>query len=330
MEPIEFIEDIPFPTSNIIVYKEIYYLEQWLRRILRTSLAAKDGEKWFNSIPSEILPELKKKQNMLRGRIYLGSENNSNLLWLLTLEELKRFCLRPEVWPFIKKLTEFNETEFIENMELLREVRNIIGHNRATTEKTVDLCTACMKYFKRGVNIFRDNLCLTVAAAFHYEELEESERYSQTESFKELVKLIPNHTEEWKNTFLVEKEYFREICFSADMADGNVDVFELLKTFKKLESYILAISIFLKYHCYSVIWPKSIPIEQQKDIIRIFVESEHKIMTEKTPYVNQSPRFLGDPMIWFISEDDPYSSDIVSPTLEDFVSGKVIPFPEPS
>jgi len=60
MDPIEFIEDIPFPSSNIIIYRHIYSLEQWLRRILLTALVAKYGVKWIDAIPSDTLSELKK------------------------------------------------------------------------------------------------------------------------------------------------------------------------------------------------------------------------------------------------------------------------------
>lgn len=341
MEPVEFVEDIPFPTVNIIIYKEIFYLETWLRRILLTSLSAKDGEHWFKSVPLDIQPEVKKRRDMLRGRIYLGSEDNSNLLWLLTIEELKKCCTHQDAWPFIKKMTGFNEREFIENMELLRKIRNIIGHNRATTEKTLALCKLSIEYFRKGIKVFRDNMGLVIpfAPGATYEEIlegeEADERFSQTEFYKEFVNLIPHYDDEWKNSFnFWEGEYFRGIQFDAtfwSMGGERIDVFEVLKIFTQFERYILAFLIYAEYESFSVIYPKSIPIEKQKDIFRIFVESQPKIWTEKEPYINQSPRFLSDPKIWFITEYD-VPRDVVDKhraELEGILFGNVITFPKP-
>jgi hypothetical protein len=154
MGRVEFLEDLPFPESNLIIYRDIYYVEQWLRRILITALLAKHGQRWIDAIPPEILNDLKKRRGSLKGRILLDSENNSNVLWLSTFEERRKICLNPELWPFIKKITAFNETEFTEKLNFLREIRNIIGHNRAATEQTQKICESLVTYFRRGVYVF--------------------------------------------------------------------------------------------------------------------------------------------------------------------------------
>jgi hypothetical protein len=72
---------------------------------------------------------------------------------------------------------------------------------------------------------------------------------------------------------------------------------------------------------YSVIWPKSISSDRQESIIRTFTASEDKYWTD-VPFVNQSPRFLCDPKIWFYVDDVP-------PEVADEPKGdNIIPFPK--
>jgi hypothetical protein len=303
MGRVEFLEDLPFPESNPIIYRDIYYVEQWLRRILITALFAKHGQRWLDSIPQEILNELKKKRGSLKGRILLDSENNSNVLWLATFEELRKICLNPELWTFIKENTAFNETEFTEKLNFLREIRNIIGHNRAATEQTQKICEGLVNYFRRGVYIFRQKMGL-VHCKESQKKIARELSYRDTQEFKDLEDYLYAQVHpEGSQIFLWETEYFRDICTLPVAREFCwIEVAGILEEFCELEPYILSISINLKGDEYSVIWPKSIPKERQYDIIRTFIDSESKHWTGIS-FEEQSPRFLSDPKIWFYKED---------------------------
>jgi len=266
---------------------------------------------------------------MLRARLYFGNENNLNLLWLLTIEELKRICLTQAIWPFIKKMTDFNEIEFTENLESLRIIRNIIGHNRATTEKTQDLCEVCIKYFWKGIEFFRQEMGLTFDMPEELEEIipEEYERDIRTGPLKELAKFVPDGGLVG-NFQLKETEYFRMITFdnNFDHTPEWVDVYEVLKIFEKFEPNILAITIMIDGIFCTVIWQKSIPIEQQQNIVRTAVDFGRTAWTD-TRYKDQNPRFLGDPKIWFYKSTYPIWD---METLKKILSSddNVIPFPK--
>lgn len=322
MERIEFLEGLPFPEANLIVYREIYYVEQWLRRILITALLAKHGEKWLDSIPSEILSELKKRRGSLKGRIIFDSENNSNVLWLSTFEELRKICLNLELWPFIKKITAFNQTEFTEKLNFLREIRNIIGHNRAATEQTQKICESLVSYFRRGVGVFRHYMGL-IEGKDSEERIEKELSYQDTEEFRDLDGYLyeQNHPD-GSQIFLWENEHFRNIFTLPVQREYSwVDIAGILEEFRELEPYILAISINFTGDEYSVIWPKSISTESQYDIIRTFTASEPKHWTD-IPFKDQSPRFLGDPKIWFYTDDS-------LPEVEEITKGdNIIYFPK--
>lgn len=206
-------------------------------------------------------------------------------------------------------MTLFNEVEFDESIDVLREIRNIIGHNRATTEKTKEICEVYAKYLRKGVTIFKERLGLFAGYPRYEDETKkifiEQEKYQETESFKELQEYLVNEYGEGPEIQLLELEYFRVIGYTSySYPEENqwIDIFEALKTYKALESSILAISLFLGGNNYGVLWPKSISLELQCEIIRIFVSTQSNLWTEIS-YENQSPRFLGNPRIWFYGEE---------------------------
>ena len=157
MNTMEFLKDIPYSESNSEIYKNIYRVEQWLRRIAYTSLRISYSmNDWINSIPSEMLNELKRRRGSLRGRILLDCENNQNIIWLSTIEELNRLMTMDSLWLTIRNLTGFTKGEFKEKINLLREIRNIVNHNRATTYETLSICNGILRYFDKGINKFKN------------------------------------------------------------------------------------------------------------------------------------------------------------------------------
>lgn len=335
MEYIEFVEDIPFPKSNITVYQEIYYLEQWLRRILFTALVAKRGENWITYIDPEMMKQLKVMQKNLLKRNILDSENNSNLIWLTTFDQLRTIYLNEKIWPIIKKITIFNETEFYEKLDWLREIRNIIGHNRAVTEQTQKICESLVDYFRKGINVFRTKMGLFAGdqpnnifdCDWSYPESEDGKKL-QDYMLKQKIPTI-------SIIQLTENDYFREISTDSPLEEREshfIDIAEVLKIFREYESFILATNIFLKGDAYGVIWSKKIPIERQLGIIQTFISSLPKLWIE-IPYEKQSPRFLGDPKIWFYKD---YTPEDTLPEVDEAMDKEIpqgdniIPFPRNS
>jgi hypothetical protein len=51
--------DVPLPEGNLLLYRRIYVLEQWLRRITMAALMSRYATQWRNAIPTEISKELK-------------------------------------------------------------------------------------------------------------------------------------------------------------------------------------------------------------------------------------------------------------------------------
>lgn len=301
-----------------------------------TALLAKYGEKWVESIPKEISDELKSRRGSLKGRILLDVENNSNILWLSTLEELRKICLNSEIWPIVRKITSFNETEFTEKLNFLREIRNIIGHNRAVTEQTKKICAGIVDYFRSGVNVFRIKMGLFSGLQPGDDQVKCEWSYPEAEDGEQLrCHMFEQNIPENSHVDLTESDYFRDISSTSLLTKRKhpwVDIAEVLATFRELESYILAITICLEGDIWGVIWPRSISIERQREIIKKFVSSESLVWSE-TPYEKQSSKFLGDPKIWFYRVYGPkemWPEPDGTPREEIPHSENIIPFPKSS
>lgn len=100
-----FRDELPVPTTNIIIYEHLYVREQWFRRVALAGLMARYGSTWKSALPSELMGELKRRLKQLEGRVHLDCENSDNAIWLLTLDELRLVLLADSTWPSVKQLT---------------------------------------------------------------------------------------------------------------------------------------------------------------------------------------------------------------------------------
>jgi hypothetical protein len=84
-----------------------------------------------------------------------GCRVQRHVVWLLTLEELRRLLLSDFLWPSVKQLTGLQKADVASRVEELREIRNVIGHNRATTGQTARIFEGIEGYLGSGVERFR-------------------------------------------------------------------------------------------------------------------------------------------------------------------------------
>jgi len=154
---IDFHGEIPVPRTNVDLYGRLYVTEQWLRRIAYAALVTHSGAEWKNALPSELARDLRSSAQKLVGRTYLNVENSDNLIWLLTLDELLRVLLADHLWPGVKALTGLKRDVLSVDLRRLREIRNVVGHNRAISPLTAEIArgieaalTIAIERFKRS------------------------------------------------------------------------------------------------------------------------------------------------------------------------------------
>ena len=288
MDHIQFLSDIPYSKTNSEIYRDIYHLEQWLRRIAYISMRICYGERWSEQIPLDIRRDLRARAGNLKGKILLDCDNSSNLLWLSTLEELRTLMISDPQWSFIKKLTGFTETDFTNKLNFLREIRNIVGHNRATTPATSFICKGHIGYFGKGIIKFKKK--------FYYDGHDNDFEGSFCE-------LLDNHDVLYTgghffSIFLVGNIYSGK----DDSIDPCVNIGQLLESFKDADNLILAITVEIEGWGYGLLCPKDLCGEDVDNITKRIIELEPHIWSEKD-YLSQDAKYLCDPKVWFVSEN---------------------------
>src|SRR3954447_12420854 len=99
---VTFEEEMALPETNVYLYRRVYLLEQWLRRIALAALMARHGSRWHAAMPGTIADTIKPRLASLRNRVAFDVENSDNVIWILTLAELESLMLYDKVWPVVK------------------------------------------------------------------------------------------------------------------------------------------------------------------------------------------------------------------------------------
>jgi len=167
-----FWDELPIPSANLQIYREIYSLEQWLRRITYAALMAKYGSTWRGTLSEDLASSLKQRPRQLRGRVHLDCENSDNAIWLLTLDELQNLLLADATWPTVRQLTNLSRRALESKISEIREIRNVVGHNRAAGAKTVLIVEAAAASLQVGIDHFKGELLYDDDSEIHLGDIE--------------------------------------------------------------------------------------------------------------------------------------------------------------
>lgn len=186
-DSVSFWEELPVPDANIAVYKQVYALEQWLRRIAYAALMAKYGSGWRGTLNQALTADLKRRLRQLNGRVYLDCENSDNVIWLLTLDEFQGLLLGTPNWPAVKELTGLPKRVLESKLSEIREIRNVIGHNRAIGGKAELLMTAATSALDVGIENFKTQLLYNEPLEIHIGHPEDYQENSVPARFAEMT-----------------------------------------------------------------------------------------------------------------------------------------------
>lgn len=296
-----FREELPVPITNIAIYEHVYVLEQWLRRIAYASLMAKHGPDWKGALPAELSSDLKRRLNQLRGRVHLHAENSDNAIWLLTLDELRELLVAPSVWPMVKELTQIPKHALEYKVDELREVRNIVGHSRATTHETAVIVEAIATTLRSGIDNFKQHLIYGAHDTIHLDGFDGDVGIVPA-LYAELV-----DGNDW-STFqpmLSSSAYFYSL---SRLPVTPFDVFLRVKAFLRemtsVEHVLLAVLVNKSGDEFTVCWPKKAAATDHERLVRFFFSSDRDTWTE-TEYDRQSASAVCDPRIWFYDNQPP-------------------------
>ncbi|HEX8207642.1 MAG TPA: hypothetical protein VF587_16380 [Solirubrobacteraceae bacterium] len=292
---VSFREELPVPVTNLAIYEHIYVLEQWLRRIAYASLMAKHGPDWKAALPDQLAHDLKGRLNQLRGRVHLHAENSDNAIWLLTLEELRLLLTAQGVWPLVKDLTQIPKRALEYKLDELREIRNIVGHSRATTRETAEIVEAIATTLRPAIDSFKQQLLYGAHDRIHLDDRDD-DGGSVSKLFAELTR-----NNDWSKfqPMLSSSAYFYSLT---RLPVAPFDVFLRVKAFLRemghVEHVVLAVLVNKAGDEFTLCWPKKATEAQHERLVRFFVASHADEWTE-TEYERQSASAVCDPRIWF-------------------------------
>lgn len=294
-----FRDELPLPEANLLAYEQIYVLEQWLRRLAYASLMARHGAAWRGALPARLAGDLKRRLRQLSGRVYLDCENSDNVIWLLTLEELRDVLLADGTWPIVKSLTGLPREMLAVKLSELREIRNVVGHSRAVSANTTLLTSGIAVSLQTGIESLKTQLLYDVGRIYIGREDFELDRVR--DRFDEAMS-----RNDW-STFqaaLVEGEYFFSLIRLPVAPFGAyLGVKALLEEMKPLAHEVLAVLVNRAGDEFTLTWPKRSGNPVHERIMRFFF-TMRQVWTE-TPYESQSASAICDPRIWFYENRRP-------------------------
>lgn len=294
---LEWVAEMPVPTTNIAIHFGSYVLEQWLRRITLASLMAKGGAEWVSVIPHDLLREAKKQVNLLRRRTVLDPENSDNLVWALTLDQLRQVLTAKDLTPFVFDLTGLSRRDLDRELRQIRDIRNIVAHHRATNDVASEHFGLISRRLDPAIQRFKLRIL--------YFDSSGVVDASLTEPDTELGRMFQASGLSDDRWYLLSDTGsfcgFHVVYGDPVVTGGFVDVGRLLDLFHDVRDSVLCIA--LPHNTsegyegeLSVVWPRDVP-SSQVEAIRDACLSIHR--DSEVPYEQQDPKHICDPLIWF-------------------------------
>jgi hypothetical protein len=302
-EPItHFQAELPIPRANLEAYETIYAIEQWLRRILYAALLAEHGSRWRGALPADLASELKKRLALRDRRAHLSCENSNNLIWFLTVDELRTMLEFGSIWRAIRKLTHFSRGPLISKTEELREIRNVIGHSRAAGVELLTVLEGVRVSLEPGIERFKRELLYP-----HY-QINLNEDSMPESAVMALFESEVPPANDWSKfqPFLSETDdFFMATSLPVARVGSYVRVSQALDEYEQVAGWILALMLNKSGDEFSVVWPKAnVDLDQHRKIIQLFMANARSIWTE-TEYERQAPQYVCHPAIWFYENQAP-------------------------
>jgi hypothetical protein len=297
---VQFFSELPFPETNLLVYRELYEYEQLFRRLAHAALVAKAGAQWAGVLPAELLAELRKRLAKLSNRIHLNCENSRNPVWITTMEELRTILTMDSTWPFVHEFSGYQKTFLVSKLSEAIEIRNVIGHNRATTLDTVAVWRGIAASLRPGLDEFKASILYRDDDEIHLETAEHGNQ------------VVAYYSKRWQGDdwsgfqpMLSESRYFYSLTFLPVDTDGDwVRTAGLLEAFENTAKNVFCFTINKTGKEFSVVWPKTLTEQENSQIVDTFWGSAQKVWTHTT-YQEQSAAYVCDPQIWFYENRKP-------------------------
>lgn len=280
------------PSINGEVYYQIYEIENWYRRICLTAYMKEFGAEWMSYVPTQILNTFKSRSKKSEELFYLDLDADDNLIWTATQGELKTLLLEDAIAHQIKALTGFSKSTLSQKLDELKEIRNILAHNRALTNTAITIVTGIIVSLMQGVKHFKNRVL--------YADLKSGDELTDKVFSYFNEKMERNDWGKFQAVAFMKGDIYELACWPGPNQDSNgtyPSASKLLEIYKDVLDNILAIAINKRGDEYTVLFTQKINDGAIKRIINLFIKVPD-IWTQ-TSFEEQNPKFVCNPKIWF-------------------------------
>lgn len=288
---LEFKDEMLIPRINGEIYFSIYELENWLRRICLSVYMTEFGEDWVRNVPKKVFEGYQQRSRRSQEIFYLDADNEDNLIWSLTHAELSNMLLNGKVFDRVNSLIGLTYDRLRQKLDELREIRNLLAHNRALSERTGTIVQGIIASFYIAIDKFK------VSFLYNKEtEILFTGKYELSDYFEQ--KMEGNDWSKFQ-AFIEEGEnIYSIVCLPVDRGENTYpSAFKLLEEFKVVLEYIISIRLNKSGDEYIITFPKRLSNENSKKIVDIFMRKSD--VWTIISFEDQHPKNICNPRIWF-------------------------------
>lgn len=291
---LEFEGELLVSRINLIAYRHIYTLEGWLRRICLAAWMSRFGGSWVEELDAKLTKVLESRTRQNRRRLYLGAESHDDLIWSATHAELLQLLAADAVAESIRDLSGADAAFLTVKLDEIREIRNLIAHNRALSHRTHTILAGLLASLEDVVDTFKQRVL--------YGPSEILGDDGWLEVHLEAL-LIGNDWSKFQAFVAQRGSFIYYASLPVRPFDRFPDARLLLKAFEDHIDNIVAFCLNKSCNEYIVLTPRVLAAEDHYAICDAF--AKNPAVWTNTPFEDQPPRFICSPKIWFYENVGP-------------------------
>lgn len=292
---LEFDGEMLVPRDNLVAYRQIYTLEGWLRRICLAAWMATFGTEWTKALESRLRRTLESRVRHNREKLYLGAESHDDLIWQATYAELVRMLVADSVADEIQSLTGSSSAFLKTKLDDIRDIRNLLAHNRAFSERTRTILSGLLASLEEAVNTFKSHVLYGPIQILDDEDGWLGSRLAQ---------LLEGNDWSRFQAFVARRgEFIEYVSLPVDRHGDWPDAGALLQTFRDHLNGIVAFSLNKTGSEFAVVTPTVLARESHEALCDAFAKNPN--VWTSVPFETQQPRFVCSPKIWFYENQPP-------------------------
>lgn len=303
-----FKDEIPVSLYNPTVYDKTFIIETWFRRIVFVALMIKYGNQWTAFLPDKDKKGYYKNLDRSEENPILACSESNNMLWFTTISYLTDIISNKAVKDIIFDMTKVTPAKITNDIDKLKDIRNIVAHNRIITIETLQSFNIVYKSMINVIENFKSWFLYQRDYRIYFEDEEFEDK-----AIYYFNKQMRDNDWSYFQAFIAVKNNFYSITqlpckFPPGYNNNDVylDIKVLLEKYSPVHNSVMGFFINKTGDEYSVQWPKHVSIDKdiQLEIIDIFHRNKYEIWTS-TKYAQQDEKYVCNPLIWFYENHQP-------------------------